>query len=83
MFFASDNTSGAPAPVMQALVQANAGYARSYGNDDIMARATAQMIASPEDLAKMSENALAHARSIFSIEREAWSLGEQYKGLHP
>ena len=43
MFFASDNTSGAPAPVMQALVQANEGYARSYGNDDIMARVTAQI----------------------------------------
>ena len=50
---------------------------------EAMARATAQMIASPEDLARMSENALTHTRSIFSIEREALSLGEQYKRLHP
>ncbi len=43
MFFASDNTSGAPEAVMQALLQANQGYARSYGADDIMARVTAQI----------------------------------------
>lgn len=43
MFFASDNTSGAPPEVMQALLRANEGFARSYGGDDIMARVTAQM----------------------------------------
>ena len=43
MFFASDNTSGAPPEVMQALLRANEGYARSYGGDDIMARVTAQV----------------------------------------
>ncbi len=43
MFFASDNTSGAPAEVMQALLRANEGFARSYGGDDIMARVTAQI----------------------------------------
>ncbi|MCC8932061.1 glycosyltransferase family 4 protein [Rhizobium sp. 'Codium 1'] len=59
------------------------GVVLSTVGAEAMARATAQMIASPENLAKMSENALAHARSIFSIEREALSLGEQYKRLHP
>lgn len=48
-----------------------------------MARAIALMIAAPEDHAQTSQKALAHARSIFSIEREASSLGEQYKRLHP
>lgn len=43
MFFASDNTSGAPPEVMQALLRANEGFARSYGTDDIMARVTAQI----------------------------------------
>lgn len=43
MFFASDNTSGAPPQVMQALLRANEGFARSYGGDDIMARVTAQV----------------------------------------
>jgi len=43
MFFASDNTSGAPPQVMQALMRANEGFARSYGGDDIMARVTAQV----------------------------------------
>jgi threonine aldolase len=36
MFFASDNTSGVPPQIMAALVQANAGYARSYGGDALM-----------------------------------------------
>lgn len=43
MFFASDNTSGAPAEVMQALLRANEGYDRSYGNDRIMADVTARI----------------------------------------
>ncbi len=37
MFFASDNTSGAPPEVMAALLRANDGYAMGYGNDPIMA----------------------------------------------
>jgi len=36
MFFASDNTSPVPPQVMAALNTANAGYRRSYGNDDEM-----------------------------------------------
>ncbi|MBC2834873.1 threonine aldolase family protein [Paragemmobacter straminiformis] len=43
MFFASDNTSGAPAEVMNALLRANEGYDRSYGNDRIMADVTARI----------------------------------------
>jgi threonine aldolase len=35
MFFASDNTSGIPEPVLAALVDAARGYARGYGNDDL------------------------------------------------
>ena len=37
MFFASDNTSGIPEPVLAALVDAARGYARGYGNDDLTA----------------------------------------------
>lgn len=59
------------------------GVVLSTISAEAMAHATGQMIAAPEDLAKMSENALAHARSIFSIDGEAFSLGEQYKRLHP
>lgn len=38
MFFASDNTSGAPDPVMQALLRANDGFTSSYGADTLMDR---------------------------------------------
>ncbi|WP_420862792.1 threonine aldolase family protein [Algirhabdus cladophorae] len=38
MFFASDNTSPAHPKVMQALADANEGYAMPYGNDPIMDR---------------------------------------------
>lgn len=38
MNFASDNVTGAAPEVMDALVQANAGAQRSYGNDDYTAR---------------------------------------------
>jgi threonine aldolase len=37
MNFASDNIVGASAPVMQALVQANAGAMPAYGNDELTA----------------------------------------------
>lgn len=43
MFFASDNSSGAPPEVMQALLKANEGYDRSYGNDRLMAEVTARI----------------------------------------
>lgn len=36
MFFGSDNTSGAHPDVIAALVDANSGFARSYGADDLM-----------------------------------------------
>jgi len=35
MHFASDNTSGVPAEVLDALGRANAGYAMGYGNDPL------------------------------------------------
>lgn len=38
MFFASDNTSGAPEQVMQALLAANEGFSPSYGADVLMNR---------------------------------------------
>jgi threonine aldolase len=41
MFFASDNTSGVPAQVMDALARANEGYALGYGADTPMERVTA------------------------------------------
>ncbi|TMJ06037.1 MAG: low specificity L-threonine aldolase [Alphaproteobacteria bacterium] len=34
MYFASDNTAGIAAPILQAIGGANAGYALGYGNDD-------------------------------------------------
>lgn len=43
MFFASDNTSGAPGEIMAALVRANEGYDRSYGGDRIMTEVTARI----------------------------------------
>ncbi len=43
MFFASDNTSGAPPEIMAALLNANEGYDRSYGNDRLMADVTARI----------------------------------------
>ena len=38
MQFASDNTSGVPGPVLEALGQANAGYAMGYGDDAVTTR---------------------------------------------
>lgn len=43
MFFASDNTSGAPPEIMAALLKANQGYDRSYGGDRIMDDVTARI----------------------------------------
>lgn len=37
MIFTSDNAAPAPPEVMEALLRANAGYARSYGADDLTA----------------------------------------------
>ncbi|TVP73707.1 MAG: low specificity L-threonine aldolase [Rhodobacteraceae bacterium] len=36
MFFASDNTSGLPGPIMDALIRANDGFASGYGTDAYM-----------------------------------------------
>ena len=33
MYFASDNTAGIAAPILEALARANSGYALGYGND--------------------------------------------------
>lgn len=43
MFFTSDNGSGAAPEIMAALTQANTGFARGYGADEIMTRVTAQI----------------------------------------
>ncbi len=43
MFFASDNTSGAPPEIMAALLKANEAYDRSYGGDRIMAQVTTRI----------------------------------------
>src|SRR5215210_6926737 len=34
MYFASDNTAGIAAPILEAIGRANTGYALGYGNDD-------------------------------------------------
>src|SRR3954451_15401943 len=34
MFFASDNTAGIAAPILEAIGRANTGYALGYGNDN-------------------------------------------------
>jgi len=36
MFFASDNTSGAPAEILQAILRANDGFSPGYGADTLM-----------------------------------------------
>lgn len=43
MFFASDNTGPAHPKVMEALAQANEGYAMPYGDDPLMAEVTARI----------------------------------------
>ena len=41
--FGSDNTAGMAPAALDAIVQANAGYARAYGADDVTARAAEQI----------------------------------------
>ena len=41
--FGSDNTAGMAPAALQGLIEANAGYARAYGADDITARAADQI----------------------------------------
>ena len=41
--FGSDNTAGMAPAALQALVEANEGYARAYGADDVTARAADQI----------------------------------------
>ncbi|SDW24188.1 threonine aldolase family protein [Roseicitreum antarcticum] len=48
MFFASDNASGVPAQVLDALAQANAGFAVPYGNDALSAAVRDQIRATFE-----------------------------------
>lgn len=43
MFFASDNSSGVPAQVLDALARANEGFAPGYGADAIMERVRARI----------------------------------------
>lgn len=43
MFFASDNTSGIPAPVLAALTAASDGYALGYGADPLMDQVRAKI----------------------------------------
>ena len=38
MFFASDNTSGVPGQILDALARANDGFSMGYGADDLMAQ---------------------------------------------
>jgi len=43
MFFASDNSSGVPAEILEALVRANEGFSPGYGADAIMERLRARI----------------------------------------
>lgn len=43
MFFASDNSSGVPAAILEALARANDGFAPGYGADAIMERVRARI----------------------------------------
>lgn len=43
MFFASDNSSGVPQEILEALSQANHGYAMGYGNDPLTQQVTAHL----------------------------------------
>src|SRR5690606_1850675 len=56
--FGSDNTAGMAPAALQALVEANAGYARAYGADDVTARAA--------DLIRERLDADAEVRFVFS-----------------
>lgn len=56
--FGSDNTAGMAPAALQALVQANAGYARAYGADDVTARAA--------ELIRQRLDADAEVRFVFS-----------------
>lgn len=56
--FGSDNTAGMAPSALEALTQANAGYAKAYGADDITARAA--------DLIRQKLDADAEVRFVFS-----------------
>jgi len=56
--FGSDNSAGMAPAALQALVEANAGYARAYGADDVTARAA--------DLIRQRLDADAEVRFVFS-----------------
>jgi threonine aldolase len=56
--FGSDNTAGMAPAAMQALVEANEGFARAYGSDDVTARAA--------DLIRRRLDADADIRFVFS-----------------
>ena len=56
--FGSDNTAGMAPAALEALISANAGYARAYGADDVTARAA--------DLIRARLDADAEIRFVFS-----------------
>ena len=68
MRFASDNTSGSPAPVLDALMRAGQDYAMGYGNDDTSAalRATLREVfeAPQADIALVPTGTAANALAL-------------------
>ena len=76
MIFTSDNASGAAPEIMAALLAANAGYARSYGADEIMAKATAQLRAlfqAPEAAIHLVPTGTAANSLALALHAQPWS----------
>ena len=76
MIFTSDNASGAAPEIMAALLAANAGYARSYGADEIMAQATAQLRAlfeAPEAAIHLVPTGTAANSLALALHAQPWS----------
>ena len=85
MFFTSDNASGAAPEIMAALARANAGFARSYGADDIMARVTARVrdvFEHPEAAVYLVSTGTAANALALALYAQPWSAVYAHENAH-
>lgn len=85
MYFTSDNASGAAPEIMAALQHANAGYARSYGADDIMIRVTRQirdLFAAPEAAVYLVSTGTAANALALSVYCQPWTAVFAHTDAH-
>ncbi len=85
MWFTSDNASGAAPEILEAVLRANSGGARSYGADEIMARVTArirEVFEAPEAAVYLVATGTAANALALSLYAQPWTAIFAHVGAH-